>query len=87
MPHTPRKGEPPSIRRRRLSRCFEINGRWYASTREGVYMGPFSTRDAAIKAAEELIDVVGDVDDPEVAQAFVRELSRRAVRVELGDGE
>ena len=50
-------------------------------------MGPFSTRDAAIKAAEELVDVVGDVDDPEVAQTFVRELSRRAVRVELDNGE
>jgi Domain of unknown function (DUF6316) len=82
MSHTNRKGEPPSLRPRRRDRCFELNGRWYVTTRGAVYVGPFPTRTAADAAAKQLIKLLADVDDPNVAGAFVREFTRRAVRNE-----
>jgi hypothetical protein len=46
-------------------------------TREGVYIGPYPTRDEANAALKQLISLIEDVTDPKVAEAFVREFARR----------
>ncbi len=75
--YTSRKGEPPSLRPRRNTRCFQINSRWYVTTRGAHYVGPFSTWDAANDAARQISELLQGVDDANVAEAFVREFSRR----------
>jgi hypothetical protein len=47
-------------------------------TREGIYIGPYPTRDQANDALKQLIALIADVTDPKVAEAFVREFARRA---------
>jgi hypothetical protein len=64
-----------------------INGRWYATTRGANYVGPFPTRQAADAATKQLIELIRDVDSTEVAEAFVREFSRRAVRQGMENGD
>ncbi len=78
MSHTSRrKGEPPSLHPRRDTRCFQINSRWYVTTRGSNYIGPFSSFDGASDAAKQIGELLQDVDDANVAEAFVREFARR----------
>jgi Domain of unknown function (DUF6316) len=86
MSHTSRKGEPPNLLPRRRDRCFELSQGWYAMTREGIYIGPYPTRDGADAALNQLIALLEDVDDPKVAEAFVREFARRADRAAAKNG-
>jgi hypothetical protein len=78
MSHTARKGEQPNPRQRRRDRFFQLNGGWYITTRGAVYVGPFPTRQSAESAVKQLTELLIDVDDPRVAEAFVREFGRRA---------
>jgi Domain of unknown function (DUF6316) len=73
---TQRRDEPPS-RHFRSDRVVLARGRWYVATRERLDVGPFSSREEAEAAATLLIEALDGVDDPEVAQAFIREFSRR----------
>jgi hypothetical protein len=83
MSHTVRKGERPDPRQRRRDRYFQLNGGWYITTRGAVYVGPFPTRQAAESAVKQLTELLIDVDDPKVAEAFVREFGRRADKSRL----
>jgi hypothetical protein len=77
MSHPARKGERPNPHQRRRDRFFQLNGGWYITTRGAVYVGPFPTRQVAELAVKQLTELLIDVDDPRVAEAFVREFSRR----------
>lgn len=79
MSRRSRKGEPANITPRRPSRCFEINDRWYVTTRGARYVGPFLTKEAAGDAAKQLTELLADLDEPNTAEAFVSEFSRRAM--------
>jgi hypothetical protein len=81
MSHTGRRGELPNLRPRRQERVFEVNGGWYVSTREGIYVGPYPTKTAVSDAAEELVELLDGIDDASVAEAFIREFARRTVGV------
>jgi Domain of unknown function (DUF6316) len=73
---THRKDEPPS-RHFRSDRVVLARGRWYVATRERMDVGPFGSREEAEAAAKLLTEALDGVDDPDVAQAFIREFSRR----------
>lgn len=51
---TTRRGEQDKVWFR-TERCFSIGSDWYASTREGVNLGPFKSRQEAASAAERYI--------------------------------
>lgn len=56
-----RKGEtdtPPD----RSDRLFQKNGFWYFHTREGVKIGPFNSKELAIRGAHDYGDFAEDAD-------------------------
>jgi Domain of unknown function (DUF6316) len=71
-----RRDEPPT-RHFRSDRVVLARGRWYVATRERMDVGPYSSREEAEAAARQLTEALDGVEDPEVAQAFIREFSRR----------
>ena len=75
--HRGRKGESPNLIPRRRDRAFEINGRWYLTTRGGFYVGPYPTKTEADATAELLTKLLEGVDDPNAAAAIIREFSQR----------
>jgi hypothetical protein len=66
-----RKGEEPRRYFRAGDRCFQRNGEWYVSTREGIDVGPYRTRAAADTAAKRLVDMLRDVTDPVMARRLI----------------
>jgi len=50
-----RRGEPPGDQHFRSDRFVFANGQWYFTTREGMDVGPFATRDDAGKACDRLL--------------------------------
>ena len=76
MSHNNRKGEPPE-RHSRSNRVVMARGRWYVTTRERVYVGPYDTVEAADIAAEQLGRALDGIDDPVVATALINEFVRR----------
>jgi hypothetical protein len=71
-----RRDEPPG-RHFRSDRVILVRGRWYVTTRERLDVGPFGSREEAEDAARLLTEALNGVDDPDVAQAFIKEFSRR----------
>jgi len=71
-----RRDEPES-RHFRSDRVVLARGRWYVTTRERMDVGPYGTREEAEAAAKLLTEALDGVEDPDVAQAFIREFSRR----------
>lgn len=71
-----RRDEPPG-KHFRSDRVILARGRWYVATRERLDVGPFSSREEAEEAARLLAEALDGVDDPDVAQAFIKEFSRR----------
>ena len=51
-------------------------GRWYVMTRERIDIGPYVSKDAAEFAAAQLTIALDDVDDPEIALAFIADFRR-----------
>jgi hypothetical protein len=67
-----RKGEPPGGRAFfRSDRFVQTNGSWYFTTRESIDVGPFGSRDAAVRASEALIVLLRDVVDPAHAKQTI----------------
>jgi uncharacterized protein DUF6316 len=58
-------GEAPS------ERAIYVDGEWFFSTREGIELGPYATRDDAASAATDLATMLKDITDPESARQFV----------------
>ena len=71
-----RKDEPPE-RHSRSDRVVMARGRWYVVTRERIDVGPYPTKEAAERAAQQLGQALDDVDDPTVAIALINEFVRR----------
>jgi hypothetical protein len=71
-----RKGEPPE-RHFRSDRVVMARGRWYVVTRERIDVGPYSTKEAAETAAEQLGHALDGIEDPAVALALIGEFVRR----------
>lgn len=59
------KGEAPS------ERAISVDGEWFFSTRVGIELGPYATRDDAASAATDLATMLKDITDPESARQFV----------------
>jgi hypothetical protein len=67
-----RKGEPPGGRAHfRSDRFIQTNGSWYFTTREHIDVGPFRSRDAAVRASEILIAQLRDQADPAEAKKTI----------------
>ena len=66
-----RDGESPSSRYRAASRCFQMNGKWYFATREGIDVGPFPSREAAEVGVEKLIAMIRGVTDPKEVHKLI----------------
>ena len=58
-------GEAPS------GRAISVDGEWFFSTREGIELGPYATRDDAASAATDLAAMLEDITDPESARQFI----------------
>jgi len=71
-----RRGEPPE-RHGRSDRVVLARSRWYVVTRERIDVGPYATREEAQTAAEQLGQVLDEVDDPSIALALIKEFMRR----------
>jgi hypothetical protein len=71
-----RRDDPPG-KHFRSDRVVLARGRWYVTTRERLDVGPFGTREEAEEAAGLLAEALNGVDDPIVAQALIKEFSRR----------
>jgi hypothetical protein len=69
FPH--RAGEKPAKRRRSPDRCFQINGSWYFATREGLNVGPYTTKEIADAAAARLSAVLTGVRDGRLARRLI----------------
>lgn len=71
-----RREEKPRIHFR-SDRCVEFRGSWFVTTREGIDVGPYPTREAASIAAAQIVELLSEIDDPAIAQTFIREYLRR----------
>jgi hypothetical protein len=65
-----RQGESPG-RHSRSERAIQIGDEWFISTREGIKIGPYATREEADVAAAELATMLIWVTDPEISRQFV----------------
>jgi hypothetical protein len=65
-----RQGESPQ-HHARSERAVQVDDEWFISTREGVNIGPYATREDAEAAAAELTTMLGQVSDPETSRQFV----------------
>jgi hypothetical protein len=65
-----RNGEAPAAHFR-SGRAIYVNGQWFISTREGIEVGPYPTRDDADSAAADLATLRKDITDPEITRQFV----------------
>jgi len=65
-----RLGEGGSIPERH-QRFIEKNNYWYYTTREGIDIGPFDTREEALNGVLEFIDYICDAD-PKVKAALLQ---------------
>ena len=65
-----RQGESPK-HHTRSERAVQIDDEWFISTREGVKIGPYTTREDAEAAAVELTTMLEQVTDPETSRQFV----------------
>jgi Domain of unknown function (DUF6316) len=65
-----RQGESPK-HHARSERAVEIDNEWFISTREGIKIGPYNTREDAEAAAIELTTMLERVTDPEASRQFV----------------
>jgi hypothetical protein len=72
-----RKDEPPGPRIHSSDRCFVVNGEWFLATREAIEVGTFMTRKAVECASRDLIGLLKDTDDPQIAALRVSDLARR----------
>ena len=59
--------------------CFH----WFVTTREGIDVGPYTSKESAEAASVELATLLAGVDDPETARTFIREFSERRGREPL----
>lgn len=66
-----RVGEAPRRRFRSPDRCFQMNGSWYFATREGLNVGPYSTKEIADAAATRLTAVLSGVRDGNLARRLI----------------
>lgn len=67
MNRTGEDGSTPS----RVARLFEENNYWYYSTREGVTIGPFDTRQEAESGVRHFVDYITHASK-RAAQSFAR---------------
>jgi hypothetical protein len=67
-----RDGEQPG-QHFRGDRCVMVNGQWFVATREGIDVGPYTTRDAAEAVASRLASMLHGIDDAEISRQFIRE--------------
>lgn len=65
-----RQGESPQ-QHTRSERAVQIDDEWFISTREGIKIGPYNTREDAEAAAIELTTMLERVTDPEASRQFV----------------
>ena len=71
-----RQDEPPE-RHFRSDRVVMARGRWFVVTRERIDLGPYATKEAAEKAADQLAQALDGIDDPAIALALISEFVRR----------
>ena len=64
----------------RSNRCVQVNGAWFVTTREGIDVGPYGSKESAEAASAELAEMLSSVDDLEIARLFIREFRRRRAR-------
>jgi hypothetical protein len=64
-----RRGEPPGGRHLRSDRFVLANGEWYFTTREGMDVGPFATRDDAESACDRLLPTLQGLSFDRARQA------------------
>jgi len=55
-----------------------VRGRWFITTREGIDVGPYDTRELAETDAKHIALMLEDIDDPRMAGVFIREFARRS---------
>lgn len=58
----PREGESTEHIPDRSDRVFEDNGYWYFHTREGVRVGPFDSKELALKGTNDYVGFAMDAD-------------------------
>ena len=68
-----RDGEAPKSHYRADDRCFMSNGKWFFSTREGIDVGPYASREAAEFAIARLIKQLDGVTEADEAVKVVRQ--------------
>ncbi len=51
-----RLGDPRQPPQRRSARIYETGGQWFFDTREGTPMGPFASREAAIRGLRDFLE-------------------------------
>ena len=66
-----RAGESPRKHFRSPERCFHVNTGWFFATREGLDVGPYSTKDIAEAAAKRLSSVLAGVKDAKLARRLI----------------
>jgi hypothetical protein len=65
-----RNGEAPT-KHVRSERTIRVNDEWFITTREGIDVGPYATRDDAESAAADLATMLEHITDPETTRQFV----------------
>ena len=68
---THRAGEAPRKHFRSQDRCFFVNGSWYFATREGLDVGPYSSKEIAEAASVRLAAILAGVTDAKLARRLI----------------
>jgi hypothetical protein len=71
-----RSGEAPRTWFR-TDRCFSVSGAWFFGTREGIDLGPYTTRATAERAASELLTLLVEAAGDEEARQIIRTFRQR----------
>ena len=61
----------------RADRIYNVSSEWFFSTREGIQIGPFPTREEAEIRKSDLVSILSSVDDPFVVLLTIREFKNR----------
>ena len=61
--NTPREGEIKGDAPDRSDRVFERDGQWYFYTREDVQVGPFKSKELALKGTHDYVGFAQDARD------------------------
>ena len=73
-----RKGEE-SAKPFRSDRFFQVDGAWFFSTREGIDIGPYSTKEDAEREERNLVKLLENAQNATEAILLIHEFKRRPV--------